>query len=75
MIVTVPDVVLVAVVNRNVPASSSISSVASAQVFAVPSAAPAATAINPPPVPIVTDPVVSGSEASMSVEPSAPVEE
>lgn len=53
-----------------------MSSVAFAHVFeAVDAVAPAATAINPPPVGIVIDPVESGEVASMSVEPLPFVDE
>ena len=68
-------VILVAVVNLSAPASSSISSVAFAQVLAVPSVAPAATAMKPPLVAIVIAPVVSASVASMSLDPSLPPDE
>lgn len=68
VIVAAPAVVLDAVVNRNPPTSASMSPVALAHVFATVSVAHAATAKNPPPVPIVTDPVVNGAEASISVE-------
>jgi hypothetical protein len=39
------------------------------------STAPAATAINPPLVLIVVEPVVNGSVVSISVEPSDPLED
>lgn len=61
--------------NLKPPASASISSVALAHVFALVSLAPAATAINPPPVAMVIAPVVSRSVASMSVDPSPPADE
>lgn len=72
VIVTVPAVVLVAVVNLKVPASSPISPVALAQVLPTVSVAPTAIPINPPPDGIVIEPVVNGSEASISLEPSPP---
>jgi len=59
----------VAVANRKAPASSSMSSVHSAHVLPVASAAQAAIAINPPPTSIVLDPVVNGVPESISVEP------
>lgn len=65
-------VILVATVNLNVPTSSSISSDAFAHVLPTASLAHAATAKNPPFVAIVIAPVVSGSLASMSVDPSLP---
>lgn len=70
--VAVPAVVEVAVVKRNPPASMLISSVALDHVLPTVSVAPAATAMKPPPVAIVLDPVVSGAVASMSVEPLPP---
>jgi hypothetical protein len=70
----VPAVVENAVVNRNVPASMSKSSPRFVHVFATVSVAPTATAIIPPPVAIVVDPVVSGAVASMSVDPLPPEE-
>jgi hypothetical protein len=73
--VAVKAVVLVAVVNLKPPTSASMSSVALAHAFAPVSVAPAATAINPPPVAMVIAPVVTGSPASISDVPSPPVEE
>jgi hypothetical protein len=73
VLVAVPAVVELAVVKRKLPASTSKSSVALAQVLATVSAAPAAIAKKPPLVAIVCEPVVNGSVASMSVEPSPPV--
>ncbi len=72
--VAVKAVVLVAVVNPNAPASTSMSSVAFAQVTLDVSVAFPATAIKPPPVAIVIAPVVSGVVTSMSVDPLPPVE-
>jgi len=71
----VSAVSLVAVVNLNAPPSTSRSSVALAHVLATVSVAPPATAINPPPLGIVIAPVVRGSVASISVDPSFPADE
>jgi len=70
--VAVPAVIDVPVSNLNAPASAFISFVQFAQVLATVSVAPAAIPMIPPPVAMVCDPVVSGSVASMSVEPSPP---
>lgn len=74
VLVAVPAVVYLAVVNLKAPASASISSVQLAQVLSPVSVSPAATAINPPPVAIVVEPVVRASETSMSVDWSPPSE-
>jgi hypothetical protein len=73
VIVTVPPVVLLAAVSLKSPASASESSVAFAQVLFVSLVSPTATAINPPLLAIVIDPVVSGSVESMSEETSEPL--
>lgn len=73
--VAVPAVVENAVVKRKVPASTSRFSVSPDHVLATVSVAPQATAIIPPPVAIVVEPVVRASVASMSVEPSPPEDE
>ena len=65
----------VAVVNSKLPASSSKSSaIPPTDHTFVLSPRPAATATRPPPDAIVTEPVVSGSVVSISVELSPPVE-
>lgn len=74
VLVAVPAVVEVAVVNLNAVVDTSISSERLAQVLA-PVPEPAATAIIPPPEAMVVEPVVSGSVASISVEPSPPADE
>jgi len=76
VLVAVPAVVEVAVLKPKAPPSTSRSSVSPDHV-SCPPVAPARpiTAIIPPPAAIVVEPVVSGSVASMSVEPSLPAEE
>lgn len=65
-------VVLVAVKNLNAPVSVLMSPVALAHVLSTVLVAPAATAMNPPPVAIDMLPVVKGSDVSISLLPSAP---